>query len=229
MLNALCDANGCVPGEPEVFELPTDSQGNELERQEFINFVRTAAAPCPAACSVPAAAPRGPSAVPLTACAVEHRAAKPWPRRPQAARSASALRAAERRPAPAFSTGASLSRTCSCTRGSSPSSRNSSTPRATACGSTVTTGCTWRRWRNRPAAAPTAANTRWACTKVSRRVSAATPCVFFRSFVEKRCADIPSETYTFIHGKPQVSFLVFTYALTASGGEKGGFAVVPGS
>ena len=63
---------------------------------------------------------------------------------------------------------------------------------------------------------------------MSRRVSAATPCVFFRSFVEKR-ADIPSETYTFIHGKPQVSFLVFTYALTASGGEKGGFAVVPGS
>ena len=49
VLNALCDANGCVPGEPEVFELPTDSQGNELERQEFINFVRTAAAPCPAA------------------------------------------------------------------------------------------------------------------------------------------------------------------------------------
>lgn len=46
---------------------------------------------------------------------------------------------------------------------------------------------------------------------------------------KKRCADIPSETYTFIHGKPQVSFLVFTYALTASGGEKGGFAVVPGS
>ena len=41
VLNALCDANGCVPGEPEVFELPTDSQGNELERQEFINFVRT--------------------------------------------------------------------------------------------------------------------------------------------------------------------------------------------
>ena len=40
VLNALCDANGCVPGEPEVFELPTDSQGNELERQEFINFVR---------------------------------------------------------------------------------------------------------------------------------------------------------------------------------------------
>ena len=41
VLNALCDANGCVPGEPEVFELPTDPQGNELERQEFINFVRT--------------------------------------------------------------------------------------------------------------------------------------------------------------------------------------------
>ena len=46
---------------------------------------------------------------------------------------------------------------------------------------------------------------------------------------KKRCAGIPSETYTFIHGKPQVSFLVFTYALTASGGDKGGFAVVPGS
>ena len=38
---------------------------------------------------------------------------------------------------------------------------------------------------------------------------------------------IPAETYTFVHSKPQVSFLVFTWALTASGGESGGFAVLP--
>ena len=34
---------------------------------------------------------------------------------------------------------------------------------------------------------------------------------------------IPSETYFFKDGKPQVSFLVFTWALTESGGDKGGF------
>lgn len=38
---------------------------------------------------------------------------------------------------------------------------------------------------------------------------------------------IPAETYRFVHGKPQCSFLVFTWALTASGGDQGGFAVVP--
>ena len=59
VLNSLCDANGCVPGEPEVFELPTDPQGNELEAAEFINFVRTP----PRGCSCQLLLPRGPSAV----------------------------------------------------------------------------------------------------------------------------------------------------------------------
>ena len=38
---------------------------------------------------------------------------------------------------------------------------------------------------------------------------------------------IPAASYHFVNGQPQASFLVFTWALTDSGGEDGGFTVVP--